>query len=373
MEVKNQILIRNVIVLVGILVLMGLFGCKTLDSGERLSLDQISLPEGFHISLYAYPVNGARSMSLSSDGTLFVGTRGAGKVYAIKDLDSDYVADEILTIASGLRSPNGVAFKDGDLYVAEISRVLRFENILDHIEDASYSVVYDEFPRNSLHGWKFIRFGPDGKLYVPVGVPCNVCLREEPFGSITRMDSDGSNFEIYATGVRNSVGFDWDPDSEDLWFTDNGRDWFGEDVPPDELNHVSEKGMHFGFPYCHGKGLADDGFTDKKCFDFSPAVVEFGPHVAALGMRFYTQEQFPEKYSKGIFIAEHGSWNRKVPIGYRISFVDHEKKDFEIFASGWLSEGKSWGRPVDIEVMPDGSLLVSDDKADAIYRIYYQP
>ena len=342
---------------------------------EELRLDKITLPPGFRIDVYAEGIEGARSLALSDKGTLFVGTRREGAVYAVLDRDKDLKADEVITIAQGLNTPNGVAVKDGALYVAEVSRVLRFDKIDDHLKDPPQpTVIYADFPRDTHHGWKFIAFGPDGKLYVPIGAPCNVCDRGDPFATITRMNPDGSGFEIFARGVRNTVGFDWHPVTGELWFTDNGRDWMGDDQPPDELNTAPIPGLHFGFPYCHGDSIADPEFGDKDCGRFRAPEQELGPHVAALGMRFYTGRMFPDTYRGNIFIAEHGSWNRTVPIGYRITLVtmqENQAAGYTVFAEGWRHEGETWGRPVDLLVMPDGSLLVSDDKAGAIYRISY--
>jgi glucose/arabinose dehydrogenase len=347
-------------------------------SSARLRPAEIKLPPGFSIAVYAANVPGARSMAIGANGTLFVGSRSEGKVYAIVDRNGDHQADEVITIASGLRSPNGVAFRAGALYVAEISRVLRFDNIEAHLSDPPRPVTVNaSFPDKSHHGWKFIRFGPDGRLYVPVGAPCNICEEKDPrFASIMRMAADGSNPEIFARGVRNTVGFDWHPRTGELWFTDNGRDWLGDNQPPDELNRAPRAGLHFGFPYWHGRGIPDPEFGTKRSRDeFVPPEMELGPHVASLGMRFYTGTMFPESYREQIFIAEHGSWNRTVPNGYRITLVrlrDNRAVAYETFAQGWLQNGSAWGRPVDLQVMPDGSLLVSDDKADAIYRISYQ-
>ena len=337
--------------------------------GAELPLDSIKLPPGFEISLHAR-VPGARSMTLGDKGTLFVGTRG-DKVYAVS-------GGKVYTLAAGLRSPNGVAFRDGALYVAEISRVLRFDGIESRLADPpAPRVVYDRFPTDGHHGWKFIRFGPDGLLYVPVGAPCNICEPDPArYAAIFRLKPDGSGFEQYARGVRNTVGFDWHPQTKELWFTDNGRDWMGNNAPPDELNHAPKPGMHFGYPYCHGKGISDSEFGDRRaCKDFTPAAMELGPHVASLGMRFYTGSQFPAAYRNQIFIAEHGSWNRVPPLGYRITLVklrDGKAASYETFAEGWLRGVSAWGRPVDLQQMPDGSLLVSDDKAGAIYRITYK-
>jgi len=311
-------------------------------------------------------------------GTVFVGSRSAGKVYALVDTKGAGRADAVYTIASGLDSPNGVAFKNGALYVAEINRVLRFDNIESRLANPPKPVVVnDSFPREGHHGWKFIRFGPDGRLYVPVGAPCNVCESKDPrFASIMRMNPDGSGLEIFASGVRNTVGFDWHPTSGELWFTDNGRDWLGDDLPPDELNRAPVKGLHFGFPYRYGRNVPDPDYGSKRpTGTFVPAEQELGPHVASLGMRFYTGGMFPAAYRNRIFIAEHGSWNRSDPLGYRVTMVRLEGNRpvvYEVFAEGWLQEGNAWGRPVDVETLPDGSMLVSDDKAGVVYRITYR-
>jgi glucose/arabinose dehydrogenase len=356
------------------LCLAAVAGCRA----ATLPLSDISLPLGFSIAVYSDTVPGARSMALGARGTLFVGSRSAGRVYALPDRNGDGRADEVITVASGLDSPNGVAFRNGSLYVAEISRVLRFDNIEELLKNPSPpTVVNASFPDKSHHGWKFIRFGPDGRLYVPVGAPCNVCEEKDPrFATIMRMDADGRRLEIFAHGVRNTVGFDWHPRTGELWFTDNGRDWLGDDLPPDELNRAPRAGLHFGFPYWHGGSVRDPGFDAKRPKEaFVAPEVELGAHVAPLGMRFYTGAMFPEEYREQIFIAEHGSWNRREPAGYRITLVrlaGNRPVSVETFASGWLKGGKVWGRPVDLQVMADGSLLVSDDKAGAIYRISYR-
>jgi glucose/arabinose dehydrogenase len=340
-----------------------------------LPLERIRLPAGFTITLYADDVPGARSMALAPDGTLFVGTRG-DKVYALPDRDGDGRADSVITLLRGLDTPNGVAFRDGALYVAEIGRVLRYEGILGNLaRPPAAKVVTDDLPKETHHGWKFIRFGPDGRLYVPVGAPCNICEPDPArHAALFRLRPDGG-LEQYARGVRNTVGFDWHPDTGELWFTDNGRDWLGNEAPPDELNRAPRAGLHFGYPYCHGKAIADPDFGDKRaCTEFTPPARELGAHVAALGMRFYTGTRFPAPWRGRIFIAEHGSWNRFPPFGYRITTVrlDGDRAvAYEVFAEGWLKGLTAWGRPVDLEVMPDGTLLVSDDKAGAIYRIGY--
>lgn len=347
-------------------------------SKDEISNTQIKLPAGFKISVYAENIPNARSMELSESGILFVSTRTAGNVYALIDNDKDFKVDEVITIATGLDMPNGVALKDGDLYVAEVSRVIKFPQIETNLRNnPSFTIVRDDFPTARSHGWKFIKFGPDGKLYIPVGAPCNICLSEDPrFASIMRMNADGSELEIYAHGVRNTVGFDWHPVTKELWFTDNGRDMLGDDIPPDELNRAPEKGLHFGYPFLHGKNILDPEFGSQgDTSSYTKPTQELGPHVAALGMEFYTGNMFPEDYRNQIFIAEHGSWNRSKKIGYRISLVrlnGNEAISYEPFAEGWLQGESVSGRPVDVEQMPDGSLLVSDDFANAIYRITYE-
>ncbi len=339
----------------------------------------IELPPGFSIDYYAENVEGARSMTLSPNGTLFVGSRGTGKVYAVPDRNGDNKADDLIVLAEGLNMPNGVAFMNGSLYVAEVSRVIRYADIEARLENPPEPIVVNaDFPSDRSHGWKYLKFGPDGKLYVPVGVPCNICNLEEEderYGTIMRMEPDGSQLEIFARGIRNTVGFAWNPETGELWFTDNGRDWLGDDLPPDELNRAPEPGMHFGFPYCHAGDIPDPEFRGfRNCSEFTPPERKLDPHVAALGMTFYTGTMFPEEYRNQVFIAEHGSWNRKIPIGYRVTLVRLENGtpvSYEPFAAGWLQGFAAWGRPVDVLVMPDGALLVSDDKNNAIYRISY--
>ncbi len=345
---------------------------------SKYNLDKIKLPPGFKISVFAEVPN-ARSMAWGSKGTLFVGNRSGDKVFAVVDNDKNGVADKVFTIASGLNTPCGVAFADGSLYVAEVNRILKFDDIENRLTNPpSYTVVYDKLPTDKHHGWKFISFGPDGKLYVPVGAPCNVCEKDDPvYASITRMNKDGSGFEVYAKGVRNSVGFAWHPQTKELWFTENGRDNMGDNVPVDELNIASKKDMHFGFPYCHQGDTPDPEFGEgKRCANYEAPALKLDPHVAALGMRFYTGNMFLPEYKNQIFIAEHGSWNRSTPIGYRIMLVRIENgkpAQYIPFATGWLQDDKKvLGRPADVEIAPDGALLVSDDDKGAIYRIIFE-
>jgi glucose/arabinose dehydrogenase len=360
-----------------------------VQSPPALPLNQIKLPPGFTIDLYASGVENARQMVLGDKGTLFVGSRNAKKVYAIVDRDRDQKADQVLTVASGLNDPIGVAFRDGALYVAEVSRITRYDAIESKLENPPPAIVVNkDLPTESHHGQKFIRFGPDGLLYVPVGAPCNVCERtDDPrFATILRMKPDGTGTEIFASGVRNTVGFDWHPQTRELWFTDNGRDLMGDDIPPDELNRAPKKGLAFGFPYCHAGDVKDPEFGGRHaCSEFQPPARKLDPHGAAIGMRFYTGRMFPAEYRNQIFIAEHGSWNRTVPIGYRVMLAKLNGNDvtsFTPFAEGWLqgtgttrgntTNGQTWGRPADVLVMPDGALLVSDDMAGVIYRISYK-
>jgi glucose/arabinose dehydrogenase len=339
---------------------------------ETLPLASLSLPPGFEIELFVRVPN-ARQMALGKN-TLFVGSMRAGKVYAIPLKG----ARKPVVIADGLNMPVGVAFRDGDLYVSAVSRILRLRDIEAHLNKPPRpEVVSSAYPTDTHHGWKFIAFGPDGKLYVPVGAPCNICEPDpDRYANMTRLDVASGKIEVVARGVRNSVGFDWQPQSGELWFTDNGRDQMGDDVPPDELNRLSRPGQHFGYPYCHGGTLADPEFGQtRRCAEFVPPVQNLGAHVASLGMRFYTGTAFPERYRNAVFIAEHGSWNRSSKVGYRVSVVrlqDNRAVSHEPFVSGWLQGESAWGRPADVLVMPDGSLLVSDDHAGAIYRITYR-
>src|SRR5215831_16947996 len=362
-------------------VAVAFFSILFLSAAKRdassLRLQSITLPPGFAITIYADNVPDARGMTLGKHGTVFVGTRGKGDVYAVVDKDGDQRADEVFTIARGLNMPVGVAYRNGSLYVSSVDRILRFDEVEQRLTNPpSPVIITDRFPKETHHGWKFIAFGPDGKLYVPVGAPCNICEPDaNEYAVITRMNPDGSGFEVYARGLRNSVGFDWDPRSGELWFTNNGRDYLGDDAPPDTLNYAPRAGLNFGYPYCHAGTIPDPEYGKKRsCSEFTPPAQNLGPHVASLGMRFYTGTQFPPAFRNQIFIAEHGSWNRSKKIGYRVTLVRVENNraiGYEPFATGWLQGETAWGRPVDVLVMPDGALLVSDDYAGAIYRISY--
>ena len=348
-----------------------LLSAATAARAADLPLDQIKLPPRFKVEVVAR-IDNAREMSLGTNGTLFVGSTEAGKVYAV-----DLKSGKAVTIATGLKTPVGVAFHNGALYVSAVNRILRFDDIESHLADPPKPVlVSDRFPGETHHGWKFIAFGPDGKLYVPVGAPCNICEPDPArYANIMRMNPDGSGLEVFARGIRFSVGFDWDPRTRELWFTANGRDNLGDELPPDTLNHASRAGLDFGYPYCHAGSVSDPEYGKKRaCSEFEQPAQKLPAHVAPLGMRFYTGTQFPPEYRDSIFIAEHGSWNRSKKIGYRVTRVKIENGRavaYEPFATGWLQGERAWGRPADVLVAPDGSLLVSDDTAGAVYRISY--
>lgn len=361
-----------------VLILLSVFAFSVRASPEHLQTENLVLPPGFEIGVYARGFAGVRSLAVGDAGTVFVGTRTGTHVTALVDIDGDFSVDNAYPIGANLNVPNGVAFYDGDLYVAEISRILRYEDIENHLDNPPAPVVIrDDLPRDEHHGWKYLRVGPDEKLYVPQGVPCNVCDAGDPYGTIMRMNLDGSELEIIARGVRNTVGFDWHPVTGELWFTDNGRDWLTDDLPPDELNRLETPGQHFGFPYCHGGFLIDIDFgREGDCEPYQAPVQNLGPHVAALGMRFYTGEMFPPEYQNQIIIAEHGSWNRSTRTGYQLTLVrleDNQATSYEPFVTGWLNEATQvfTSRPVDLAILPDGSLLVSDDYGGVIYRISY--
>lgn len=341
-------------------------------------LERIKLPPGFQIGYFSDDVPNARSLALGKNGTVFVGNRLGDKVYALVDSDGDGIAEKRFVIAEYLDTPNGVAFLDGDLYVAEHHRIIRFDAIESHLAKPPEPVViYDQLPGKRHHGWRYMAAGPDGRLYLSIGAPCNICNEPLPFATICRLNPDGSGFEVYAEGIRNSIGLAWHPGDKVLWFTDNGRDWLGDDAPPDELNRAEKAGLHFGYPFIHGRDIVDPEFGKQRPADrrFTAPAAELEAHVAALGLRFYTGSMLPAEYRNRLFIAEHGSWNRSTPSGYRVVVLTIDKgrvTDKQVFAEGWLLGSIKWGRPVDLLVMPDGALLVSDDLKGAVYRISYR-
>ncbi|MDE2204254.1 MAG: sorbosone dehydrogenase family protein [Burkholderiaceae bacterium] len=339
-----------------------------------LPIETLRVPPGFHVDVLTAETPAAREMALSPAGILYVGSK-AGNVYA---LPLQTAGARVRVVASGLLLPVGVAWHGGSLYVSAVSRVVRLDDIDKRLDNPPQPVVVtDKLPAETHHGARFIAFGPDGKLYVPIGAPCNICRPDENrYANILRMNADGSGQELVARGIRNTVGFDWHPVTHALWFTDNGRDLMGDDVPDDELNRVTAPNPHFGYPFCHAGNVSDPEFgAGHPCSNYVPPVAKLGAHVAALGMRFYTGNRFPADYRNNIFIAEHGSWNRSSKVGYRIVRVALDQAGNVIkqepFVQGWLQGERAWGRPTDVLVAPDGSLLVTDDYAGAVYRIRY--
>ncbi len=341
---------------------------------DKLPVNALRLPRGFKIEVYASGVANARSLRVGDKGTVFAGTSLLDKVYAIVSRDGRPL---VKVIASGLYRPNGLAYKDGTLYIAELSQISKIERIEDNLDDpAAPIVIYDDLPKEEANGWKFISIGPDNRLYVPVGLPCNNCIAPDAYGQIRRINLDGSGAEVVAQGVRNTLGFDWHPVTRDLYFTDNGRDWLSEELPNDELNRVTTLGQHFGAPYCYEGDVPDQEFGwGRSCTDFVPPVAKMGPHAAVLGLRFYTGTMFPPDYRNAIFVARHGSWNKTVKTGGDVVVVrlnpNGSVRSVEPFLTGFIAGNNYLGRPVDVQMMRDGSLLVSDDWNGAIYRVSY--
>ena len=336
--------------------------CSTNVSNTQL----LKVPPGFKIELFATGLENARTLVLGDQGTIFVGTRSAGKIYAIQNKKHTIIAEN-------LNMPNGLAFYKGSLYVAEVDRIFRYDNIEANLSKPPKPVlIRDDLPSDAHHGWRYIAIGPDERLYISLGAPCNIC-KEGDYAQISSMKLDGSDERIEAKGIRNSVGFSWHPQSKKLWFTDNGRDWLGDDSPPDEINKVDYQGQHFGFPYCHGGIIQDPEFKQQACNRFTPPIWPLGAHVAPLGIIFYSGNMFPKEYKNQLFVAEHGSWNRSKKAGYRIMLgrLTGKKVQYEPFVTGWLQGESAWGRPAYLLVLPDGSMLISDDKVGAIYRVSY--
>ena len=343
-------------------------------AADKLPTAKLKVPAGFNIEVYASGIANARSLAEGDKGTVFVGSRLVGNLYAIVNKDGKRT---VKTLASGLHRPNGVAFKNGTLYIAELSKISKIDKVEDVLDNPPKpTMIYDNLPKDEAHGWKFIAIGPDNKLYIPVGQPGNNVLHDDDHGQIRRINLDGSGAEVIAKGVRNTVGFDWNPETKQLYFTDNGRDWMSEDVPEDELNRVTKVGEHFGAPYCLQGNIVDPEFGwGKSCSDYTAPVALLGPHSASLGMRFYTGSMFPKAYKNQIIVARHGSWNRTKKVGGDVLVVKLNKdgtvKSTEPLITGFLEDNKYIGRPVDVMQMKDGSLLVSDDWNGAVYRVTY--
>jgi glucose/arabinose dehydrogenase len=344
-------------------------------AADKIPLDKLKAPKGFNIELYASGMSNARSMALGAKGTVFVGSRLQDKVYAIVNKDGKR---EVKVLVSGLYRPNGVAFKDGTLYIAELSQISKIENVEDKLDSSPKpTVIYSDLPKDEAHGWKFLAIGPDNKLYFEVGQPGNNLLHDKDHGQLRRVNLDGSGAEVIAFGIRNTVGFDWNPRNGDLYFTDNGRDWLSEDLPNDELNRITKVGQHFGSPYCYQGNIPDPEFGwGHQCSEFVPPVALMGPHAAALGIRFYTGTMFPKKYRNQAFVARHGSWNRSHKFGGDVALVtfnaDGSVKSVTPFITGFLQPDNNYiARPVDVMNMKDGSILISDDWNGAVYRVSY--
>ena len=340
---------------------------------DKLPVDKLKAAKGFKVEVYASGMPNARSLALGDKGTVFVGSRLQDKVYAI--IDKGGGKREVKIIASGLYRPNGVAFKNGTLYIMELSQLSKIDNIEDKLDNPPKpTVILDGLPKDEAHGWKYIAIGPDNKLYFEIGQPCNNCLPPEGYATMRRVNLDGTGMETIAQGIRNTVGFDWHPTSKELYFTDNSRDWMSEDLPNDELNRMTKVGQHFGSPFCYQGNLPDQEFGwGRKCEEFTPPIALLGPHTAALGMKFYTGNSFPAKYKNQILVARHGSWNKTNKLGGDVVLVNIKKDGsagpIEPFLTGFLENNSYVGRPVDVMVMKDGSVLVSDDWNGAVWRV----
>ena len=344
-------------------------------AADKLPIEKLKAPKGFKIELYAAGVGNARTLRQGDKGTVFVGSRLLDKVYAIVDRGEKR---EVKPIYSGLYRPNGLAFKDGVLYIAELSRISKVEKIEDNLDNPPKPVViYDDLPKDEGHGWKFLTIGPDDKLYFQVGAPCNICMPSPAHAQIRRINLDGSGAEVVARGIRQIVGMDFSPITKQLYFTENSRDWLSEDIPEDKLNRLTQPGKdNFGYPYCHQGNIADQEFGwGHSCDEFTKPIALLGPHSAALGMRFYTGEMFPSEYRNAIFIARHGSWNRTKKMGGDIVVAklseDGAVKSIEPFITGFIENNNYVGRPADVEFVKDGSMLISDDFNGAVYRVTY--
>jgi len=378
-------LLRRVVSFVAVLAVFSLVVPAVADEIDD-NLSRINLPSGFAIEIYARVPN-ARSMAVvNSLGSVFVGSRVGDTVHRLVDRDNDHRVDDVQVSARGFRMPNGIVFKNGWLYVVEQRRVIRYPVTDRENNRGSGELLFDGLPNYSHHGWRYAAIGADDMLYIAVGAPCNICETQGMEGTIVRMPLDGSAApEIYATGIRNSVGIDFHPISGDMYFTDNGSDGMGDLIPPDELNRAATPGLNFGFPRYGGGDIIPQhdasGNIIGGAVDVSPPpgltmpAMEFGAHGAALGIHFYRGKMFPEEYKGDAFVAQHGSWNRSDPFGYRILRVHFDQVgnpvSKTVFADGWLQNGRAWGRPVDIKELGDGSLLVSDDHGDVVYRITF--
>ena len=349
----------------------------TANLSAEIKLEQLILPKGFKIDFYATDVENARQLALSTSGIVYAGSRRAGNVYALKDSDKDGKADKKWIIAEGLNLPSGIAWKDGNLYVAEVDKILVFKNIDNQLDKPKSEVLFSGLPSDRHHGWKYIDFSPQGDLIIPVGAPCNVCeAPTELHARILSLDIKTKKLTELAQGVRNTVGFDFHPTTGELWFSDNGRDMMGDDIPACEINRITQKGQHFGFPYVHAGEVKDPEFGKQANInDYVKPELNLGAHVAPLGIHFYQGKMLPTQYHNQLLVAEHGSWNRSKKSGYKVAVATINKESkvtgYQDLITGFMKDETTFGRPVSIIEMPDGSLLISDDYAHVIYRVSY--
>jgi glucose/arabinose dehydrogenase len=344
-------------------------------AADKVPVDKLKVPKGFKIEVYASGIPNARSLRLGDKGTVFVSNRTLDKIYAIVDKGGKR---EVKVIAKDLYRPNGIALHDGTLYIAELSQISKIEKVEDNLDNTPKpTVIYSDLPKDEPHGWKYLTVGPDNKLYFNVGAPCNICLPPPTHAQIRRINLDGSGAEVVARGTRQIVGMDWHPTLKQLYFTENARDWLSEELPNDKLNRLTQPGKdNFGYPYCHQGNIPDPEFGwGHSCDEFTKPVALLGPHSAPLGIKFYTGNAFPAEYRGQAFIARHGSWNKSKKIGGDIVVAKLNKdgtlKSLDTFLTGFIQDNNYVGRPVDLLVMKDGSLLISDDYAGAVYRVSY--
>jgi glucose/arabinose dehydrogenase len=344
-------------------------------AADKVPVDKLKVPKGFKIEVYASGIPNARSLRLGDKGTVFVSNRTLDKIYAIVDKGGKR---EVKVLFKDLYRPNGIALHNGTLYIAELSQISKVDNIEDNLDNPPKpTVIYNDLPKDEPHGWKYLTVGPDNKLYFNVGAPCNICMPPDTHAQIRRINLDGSGVEVVARGVRQIVGMDWHPTLKQLYFTENARDWLSEELPNDKLNRLAQPGKdNFGYPYCHQGNVPDPEFGwGHSCDEFTKPVALLGPHSAPLGIKFYTGNAFPAEYRSQAFIARHGSWNKSKKIGGDILVAklnkDGSLKSLDPFLTGFIQDNNYVGRPVDLLVMKDGSLLISDDYAGAIYRVSY--
>lgn len=354
-----------------------LAGRNTETPAAEIPINKVKLPKGFKAEIWSTGHPGGRAMARGDSGKVYLGTRGLGRVYEVTDSGA---SRSVRVVVDKLTQPSGVAMHGGSLYVMAIDKVLRYDGIEKNpgVQPVDLTAKFN-LPKEQHHNWKYIAFGPDNKLYVPFGAPCNICEPPPEYAQIRRYNADGSGMEVIARGVRNTQGFTWHPKTKELWFTDHGRDWMGDKGPEDELNRMTKVGLNFGYPYCHAKGVLDVDFKKAGgCKGVTLPVTTMGPHAAVMGVMFYTGSMFPKEYQNTMFVARKGSWNRTVKFGFDVVNVrpaaNGKSAKVTPFMTGFLEDPKTakfWGRPAYVLQMPDGALLVSDEQLGAIYRVSY--